>query len=149
HTLGADVTLMLPAYRGVRKRLIHAQLVGRMVGLPGGEARLVKGYCPESGLDVLLLESDGLYDRDGLYVDAEGVEYSDNALRFAALAHAAARVAAGHTELPEFDVLHAHDWHAALAPLILRQLGASCIRSVLTLHNVAFQGCFGKGMADH
>lgn len=148
HAMGADVTLMLPAYRGVRKRLVHVRFVGRLNGLPGGDARLIKGYCPESGLGVLLLENDALYDRDGLYVDADGVEYPDSALRFAALSHAAARVAAGIPGLAEPDVLHAHDWHAALAPLVLRQLGAQRVRSVLTLHNIAFQGSFDAGLAE-
>ena len=148
HAMGADVTLMLPAYRGVRKRLVHTRFIGRIGGLPGGDARLVKGYCPESGLGVLLLENDALYDRDGIYVDAGGVEYPDSALRFAALSHAAARVAAGIPGLADIDVLHAHDWHAALAPLALRQLGAAHVRSVLTLHNIAFQGSYDAGMAD-
>ncbi|WP_397473664.1 glycogen synthase GlgA [Pusillimonas sp.] len=140
--MGADITIMLPAYRGVRQRLIHARVAGHLSGLPGGEARIIKGYCRDSGLGVLLLENKALYDRDGIYLDDNGVEYADSALRFAALSHAAARVAGGLPGLPGFDVLHAHDWHAALAPLVLRQLGASHVQSVLTLHNVAFQGSF-------
>jgi len=146
--MGTDLTIMLPAYRGVRKRLAHAQWLGRLNGLPGGDAHLVGGYCPESGLKILLLENDALYDREGLYLDAAGVEYPDSALRFAALSLAAARVAAGVSGVPVPDVLHAHDWHAALAPLALRQFGVTGVRSVLTLHNVAFQGCYAAGMAD-
>lgn len=140
--MGADITLMLPAYRGVQQRLIHARVAGHLTGVPGGEARIIKGYCRETGLAVLLLDNKALYDRDGIYLDDNGVEYPDSPLRFAALAHAAARVAVGLPGLPGFDVLHAHDWHAALAPLVLRQIGASHVQSVLTLHNIAFQGSF-------
>lgn len=148
HSRGPDITVMLPSYRGVRQRLLHASVIGHMHGLPGGDARLVKGLCPESGLDIIVLENDALYDREGLYLDESGKEYSDNAIRFAALSHAAARVAAGFPGVPGFDILHAHDWHAALAPLVLRQLGAKDVRTVLTLHNVAFQGWFDTSVAQ-
>lgn len=144
----SDITVMLPAYRGVRQRLRHATVLGTLHGLPGGEARLIKGFCPQTGLNVIVVENDALYDREGLYLDESGAEYSDNAIRFAALSHAAARVAAGYTGAPGYDVLHAHDWHAALAPLVLRQLDAKEVRSVLTLHNVAFQGWFDMAVAD-
>ena len=146
--MGADITIMLPAYKGVRQLLIHARVAGHLTGLPGGEARLIKGYCRDTGISVLLLENNALYERDGLYVDENGVEYGDSALRFAALSHAAARVAAGLPGARGFDVLHAHDWHAALAPLVLRQIGASNVKSVLTLHNIAFQGSFDAGTVD-
>lgn len=149
HSMGTDISVLLPAYRGVSKRLRHARFVGRLHGLPGGDARLIKGYCPDSGVGVLLLDNPALYDRDGLYLDADGVEYSDNATRFAALSHAAARVASGVHGQARADVLHAHDWHAALAPLVLRQMGIRDVRTVLTLHNVAFQGSFDSAYAEH
>src|SRR5690606_17049987 len=60
--MGADITLMLPAYRGVQQRLIHARVAGHLTGVPGGEARIIKGYCRETGLAVLLLDNKALYD---------------------------------------------------------------------------------------
>lgn len=146
--MGADVTLMLPAYRGVKNQLLDARLVGCLKGLPGGDARLIKGRCPGSGSGVLLLENDALFDRDRLYIDAYGAEYPDSALRFAALSHAAARVAAGIPGVALPDIVHAHDWHAALTPLIMRQLGVTRPRTILTLHNIAFQGSFCASMAE-
>ncbi|MBA3324443.1 MAG: glycogen synthase GlgA, partial [Rhodobacteraceae bacterium] len=83
-----------------------------------------------------------LYDRPGsIYLDAEGRDWGDNWRRFAALAKAGAEIAAG--ALPEFepDLLHAHDWQAALAPAYLRYYGTRR-PSVLTIHNLAFQGHF-------
>ncbi|HUH86647.1 MAG TPA: glycogen synthase GlgA [Pusillimonas sp.] len=140
HAMGVDVTMMLPAYRGVIARLRRPHALGRLHGLPGGDARLIKGHCPDSGVGVLLLDNPALYDREGVYVDEFGAEYPDNGVRFAALSHAAARVAAGVCGVSKIDVLHAHDWHAALAPLALRQLGVRDVHTVLTLHNIAFQG---------
>ncbi|CUK23416.1 MULTISPECIES: glycogen synthase GlgA [Achromobacter] len=133
-------TLLLPAYRGVARRLPDARLVAHLPGLPGGDARLLAGICPQSGLSFLLLENDALYDRAHLYLDDNGQEHVDNALRYAALSHAAVRVAQGLPGLPRPDVVHAHDWHAALTPLLLRAAGIEDVKSVLTIHNLAFQG---------
>ncbi|WP_241069960.1 glycogen synthase GlgA [Achromobacter insuavis] len=133
-------TLLLPAYRGVAHRLRAPRPVARLAGLPGGDAQLLAGECPQSGLSFLLLENDALYDRDGLYLDDSGQPYGDNALRYAALSHAAVRIAQGLPGLPRPDVVHAHDWHAALIPLLLRAARVEDVKSVLTIHNLAFQG---------
>jgi starch synthase len=147
-TPGVSVTLMLPAYRGTLDQLSNVREVGRLSRLPGGEARLLSGHCVAlGGVQVLLLQNDALYDRDNLYLDDNGRDYADNAIRFAALAHAAARVATGATVLPAADVVHAHDWHAALVPLLLRDASAHKVKSVLTLHNMAFQGVYPLEMA--
>lgn len=133
-------TLLLPAYRGVAQRLQSLCPVADLPGLPGGDARLLSGICPQSGLPFLLLDNHALYDRDGLYLDSGGQPYPDNALRYAALAHASVRIAQGLPGLPRPDLVHAHDWHAALAPLLLRAAGIEDVKSVLTIHNLAFQG---------
>lgn len=145
---GPNITLMLPAYRGTLSQLTNVQQVAKFEDLPGGPARLLQGHCSELGLPVLLLENDLLYDRDGIYVDADSIEYADNALRFAALAQAAARVAQGLPGIVQPDVVHAHDWHAGLTPLYMNQLGVAGVKSILTLHNVAFQGVYPMELAD-
>jgi starch synthase len=145
---GQPLSILLPAYRGVRKQLRGASEVARLPGLPGGDAVLVSGTCPESGLDFILLENAALYDRAGLYVDEDGQGYADNAVRFAALAHAALRIAQGVPGLARPDVVHAHDWHAALTPLLLHAAGVGeTVKSVLTIHNLAFQGQFPVAQA--
>ncbi|MGY6272230.1 glycogen synthase GlgA [Achromobacter denitrificans] len=140
----ADMPLavLLPAYRGVRARLERTRLVAPLHNLPGGDARLIAGKCPQSGLDFLLLENDALYDRAGIYMDEEGREYADSALRYAALAHAAVRVAGGLPGIARPHLVHAHDWHAGLVPLLLRARGLRETRSIMTIHNLAFQGRF-------
>ena len=80
-------TVLLPAYRGVAQRLAHARPVAALAGLPGGDARLLAGNCPQSGLSFLLLENDALYDRAGLYQDEHGNEHPDNGLRYLSLIH--------------------------------------------------------------
>lgn len=91
-----------------------------------------------------LIEDDGLFGREGLYSDRFGA-FGDDALRFATLSMGALEIAArawGGT-LP--DVVHAHDWHAALSVVYARAaLGGAfeCVPSVFTIHNLAHQGEF-------
>jgi starch synthase len=147
--IGAHATLLLPAYREAMPHVSNVHWVARLEGLPGGgAASLLSGESRELGLPVFLLKNDALYDRDGVYADRDGVEYPDNAIRFAALAQAAAKIAAGMTGVPRPDIVHAHDWHAALTPLYLKQLRVGDVKTVLTLHNIAFQGLFPMGLAQ-
>jgi starch synthase len=139
---GVSMTLMLPAYRGVVEQLRDVRHVAQLNGLPGGSANLLAGHCDKLGSLILLVQNDALYDRDGLYVDDDGKEYEDNAVRFAALSQAAARVAEGIVSVPRPDIVHIHDWHAALTPVYMRQLQIPDVKTVLTLHNIAFQGVF-------
>jgi len=151
---GMDVTLMLPAYAGTLDHVAGVREIARLADMPGGQARLLSGVCRELDAPVLLLENAALYDREGLYADADGQEYADNAVRFAALAHAAARVAVGRARVAPMDIVHAHDWHAGLTPLVLREMNART-RTIITLHNLAFQGLFplecaaGLGIPEH
>lgn len=143
-----SATLMLPAYRGIMRNMRDIRVAARLKSMPGGDATLLSCFCPALGLPMLLLQNDELYDRDGIYVDTNGNDYSDNATRFAALAHAATRVAAGATSAVPPDIVHAHDWHAALTPLLLRQARLKNVKSILTIHNLAFQGIFPMHMAE-
>jgi starch synthase len=98
---------------------------------------------------VLLLETARFAARTGNpYVDEDGNEYPDNALAFGDLAHAAVRICAGRTMFPAPHVLHANDWHAGLAPLLLRAQGIAAVGSALTIHNLAFQGNMAIELAD-
>ncbi|WP_313621646.1 glycogen synthase GlgA [Achromobacter sp.] len=142
------LNVLLPAYRGVRAKLGHVRTVATLSDLPGGPATLLEGKCPQSGLDFLVLENDALYDRAGIYSDEEGREHPDSGVRYAALAHAAVRIAAGLPGLARPNLVHAHDWHAGLVPLLLRAAGLATVKSVMTIHNLAFQGLFPMACAD-
>lgn len=140
---GVEITLLLPGYRQALQALPDTKEVAQLPDLPGGPATLVLGWIAQFNLPVLLLRNDALYDRDGgLYLDANGEEYADNDLRFAALSHAAVAIAAAQTPLALPHVIHANDWHTGLIPLLLKAAGINRIKSVLTVHNLAFQGLF-------
>lgn len=143
--LGIDVRLMLPAYTEALERLGDPEDeidLGEV--LPGLHVRLIQGRLSGSGLPVWLVDCPPLFRRaGGFYQDPEGRDWADNALRFALLAHVAARVALGRTRLDwKADVVHAHDWHTGLVPLLVAAGGAERPRTVFTIHNMAFQGLF-------
>ncbi len=138
---GQELRLLMPAYPGVLSQ-VRPMAQWQMGGLPGGPARLIDAHCKRTGMGCLLLDNPELFDRTGLYVDDEGEPYPDNAQRFAALAHAAAAVAQGLSGLERPDVVHAHDWHAALVPLLVKVATGGRVKTVLTIHNLAFQGVF-------
>lgn len=140
---GVEVQTLLPGYPAVMGALAEAQEIAHWPGWFGGTARVLAAH--HAGLGLLVLDAPHLYDRPGNpYLDPTGRDWPDNAERYAALAFAAARI--GWGELADWapDVVHAHDWQAALVPAYLRFLGAGKRRpaTVLTVHNLAFQGQF-------
>ena len=143
--LGHKVTLVLPRFPAfeqggllVARRLtpIRATLGGIAYDITVFDGRLA------SQVDIVLVDAPGMYDRAGIYGE-RGEDYPDNALRFALLSYAAAEIArqraAGGAP---FDVVHCHDWPAALVPTYLE--GVTGTKTVLTIHNMAHQGVFGR-----
>ncbi|MEH3039460.1 MAG: glycogen synthase GlgA [Sphingomonas paucimobilis] len=129
---GIETTTLLPGYPSVVKSLGRTKPLHRWDDLLGTPARLLGGRI--DGHPLLVLDAPALFARDGgPYADATGRDWDDNWRRFAALGRAAADLAA------QFDLIHAHDWQGAMAPAYLRYDGAR-VPSVLTIHNIAFQG---------
>jgi starch synthase len=141
---GCDARLLLPAYPALREAVLHARPIASL-GPAFGAARveLLAGRLPHSHLNVYLIDAPLLYQRDGgPYQDKAGQEWPDNIQRFALLGWVAAQLHAGALD-PAWQpqVLHAHDWHAALAMAYLKAHAATQ-RTVFTVHNLAFQGLF-------
>jgi starch synthase len=142
---GADARVLLPAYPGLLDRLVNPVPVSTMPDLFGGKARLVAGQT-SGGLQVGLLDAPHLYARaGGLYLGPDGLDWPDNDLRFAALSWVGAQVARGAIAGWRPDVVHLHDWQAALTAAYLHVAStpqAPSPPSLLTIHNLAFQGLF-------
>ena len=140
--LGVEVKTVLPAYPALFPLLPKGKEVASFGDLPGGPARLVE--VKSEGITLLLLDAPQLFDRPGApYTGADGKDWPDNHRRFGSLAQAAARISFDGLDGWVPDVLHAHDWQAGLAPVYLKQDGREPPRSVITIHNIAFQGRFG------
>jgi starch synthase len=132
---------MIPGYRAVMPEFAQSPVVREYPSLFGGPARIRAATV--HGLHMLVLDAPHLYDRDGgPYADRRGQDFGDNALRFAALCRAAADV--GFAGAGDFvpDAVHCHDWQAGLAPAYLHYDGRPRPRTVMTVHNMAFQGQF-------
>ena len=136
---GVSSTIMLPGYPEALAKADALTHIAFLNGLPGGDAELLSCRMPDTGMPVLLVKADHLYNRPGLYQDANGAEWEDNAVRFATLSAAAVRVAAGIPGVRHVDLVHAHDWHAGLTPMLMKLAGLTT-PSVFTIHNLAFQG---------
>jgi len=141
---GVAMTPFIPGYPAVMKALGRKRMVHKYASLLGSPARIVAAKHGEH--PILVLDAPAFFERDGgPYSDAMGRDWLDNGLRFAAFSRAAADLAAGLAGTRPFDILHAHDWQAGLAPAYLTYTtsGAHRPRTVMTIHNMAFQGFFG------
>ncbi|NDW05197.1 glycogen synthase GlgA [Jiella pacifica] len=139
---GCDVVTMLPGYPVVMQEIARAKAeveAFQLAPVLGCEARILA--CELAGLKLFVLDCPQLYDRlGGPYSDSGGHDFSDNWRRFAALSKAGARIAQGAIAGYRPDIVHAHDWQAALTPVYLAASNRPRPRTVLTIHNLAFQG---------
>jgi len=143
------LTTLLPGYPVVISKVKGGKVVHRWTNLLGVTARLIAGKI--DGHPLLVLDAPDLFARDGgLYGDAGGKDWPDNWRRFAALGRVAADLGSGAVKGQAFDVVHAHDWQAAMAPAYLRYAPGSgtVAKSVVTIHNIAFQGRFDASIFD-
>ena len=140
---GVAVTTLIPAYPAVLKAVKRTKIVHEWPDLLGVEARLIAGKI--DGHPLLLIDAPALFAREGgPYGDATGKDWQDNGLRFAVLSKAAADIGLGVVKGRSFDLVHAHDWQAAMVPAYLHYAKTKSPRpkSVITIHNIAFQGRF-------
>ena len=143
--LGVEMRTLLPAYPAVLAALRDAQPVAVLDALLGAGARLLAARTPD-GAELLLLDAPQLYDRPGNpYLGPDGKDWPDNHRRFATLARAAYEIGCGRLSGWRPDIVHGHDWQAALAPAYLALAGGARPGTVLTVHNLAFQGIFPAG----
>ncbi len=141
---GADARVLLPGFGPLLEGLKDGVALGRLparAGVPA--ARLLRGTLPAcGGVVAYVIDAPELYRREGgPYADAHQRPWGDNHLRFARLGWAAADLALGLDPAWAPELVHAHDWHAGLAPACLKAVGAPAA-SVFTVHNLAYQGDF-------
>lgn len=138
---GVRATTIVPGYPAVLAALPGARTVARYADLFGGAARVLRAKIGEARL--LVLDAPLHFQRDGsLYGDPSGREWSDNWRRYAALSSVAADIAAGAIKGYAPDLVHAHDWQAALTLAYVRHGLRPDLPAVTTIHNLAFQGRF-------
>ncbi len=146
--LGHRVKLLMPAFRSIHHcglpirptdQTLSVSFDGRVVG-----ARLLTATLPQSNVEVFFIDQPQYYDRPQLYGDAAG-DYPDNCERFAFFCRAALQVI--DRVCPHVDIVHCHDWQTGLVPAYMAYDFGSYAwmreaRSVMTIHNLAYQGRF-------
>lgn len=147
HEAGVDVRILVPAYPPLLAAFPEAHLVAE-VAEPGGRllpAQLLEARL-ECGIPLILIDCQDYYRRAGTaYQDMDGQDFADNALRFGLLSKVAAVLGSRGSPYPwRPDVVHCNDWPCGLAPAFLHfeRRMAKKAATVMTVHNLAFQGIF-------
>jgi starch synthase len=139
---GVSMRVLLPGYPKVMDGMNGGREVWYWDEFFGGEAWLIAGRA--NGLDVIAVHAPHLYGRPGNpYAGPDGKDWPDNWRRYAALSFAAYEVSRGILDGYTPDILHCHDWQAGLVPAYVRFNPGSTVKTILTVHNIAFQGVFG------
>ncbi len=153
HEAGHDVRLLMPRYGVIDTSNIEIEPIADLQDVPVRIGALSGHYSidvttlPGSTLPVYLLRCPELFGGPGIYTGT-GDEY----LRFVLLSRAVFEMFSRIDFAP--DILHANDWHTALVPLYLKTRYAwasefTATRSVLTIHNIGYQGVFSADILDH
>lgn len=148
--LGHDVRIVLPRYYSIDRAAL-TQLEGPL-GVPVGWG---EEWCavyatalpaPNAGVPVYFIDHEKFFGRDGIYGTPAEPDFADNPRRFAFFSLSVFQLCRKLGWFP--DIFHAHDWPTALVPVLLRhgQLGDDFknTRSVLTIHNLGYQGVYSK-----
>src|SRR5712671_5463050 len=134
---GVETWTLVPGYPAVLDALDKATEVCRYPDFFGGDARLLGGSHGE--LRLFALDAPHLFARSGNpYLGPDGSDWPDNGLRFAALARVAADIGLGAVSSFVPEIVHAHDWQAALTTAYLTYGGRPRPGTVVTVHNLAY-----------
>lgn len=139
---GVASRTLVPGYPAVIARIGKAKVVRRYEALFGVPATVLAARV--EGLDLLVLDAPDFFAREGgPYGDHAGNDWGDNWRRFAALSRVGADIAADGVKGWRPDVVHVHDWQAALTAAYMRFGPAHAVPKIVTIHNLAFQGRYG------
>jgi starch synthase len=146
HDAGHDVRVVMPWYRTVEKVTGRLRASRKKIVVPMGGRIYQVAWRKDDvhGVPVYFIDAPDFYDRTGLYGE-NGVDYSDNAERFALLSRASLELTRQLDFAP--DVIHAHDWQTGLVPVYLhknlwRDPFFTNTGSLYTIHNLGYQGVF-------
>ena len=144
---GHRSSVILPFYKCVRESGFTPKLFKKdlTVKINNKEESFNIYFLKHRSIEIYFIEKDEYYDRDQLYGTPQG-DYPDNALRFGFFVKA---VIASIPHIGKFDILHCNDWQTALIPLYIRLFHKkdrefSDVKIIFTIHNMAYQGLFGR-----
>lgn len=139
-----DIKILIPGYNAVLTKLKNTQTIAQLTVL-GQACTLLTGKMPDSGMSVIAIQNAELYERTGgPYSDENGIDWVDNALRFGVLSRVASLLCSEQSPMPAWipDLIQCNDWQTGLAPAYMKLVDNAKTKSILSIHNLAFQGCF-------
>lgn len=147
--MGHEVKIVMPRYYKINRDKLE-KLEGPMqvaVGFGGAWTAVYKTTMPNCpNLEVYFIDHEQCYGRDGVYGTKAEPDFIDNPYRYALLCHGAFQVCRKINWYP--DIVHAHDWSAALANVLTKHVCRYCgfpnTASVFTIHNLGYQGQYSK-----
>jgi starch synthase len=144
--LGIDVRILMPGYSGVLAQLPRTRKIGLISNVSAyfPDCVLRSARTPKSEVPLFLLDCPTLYDhQNGPYQDQLGNDLPHNHLRFGLLGYIAALLASDRSPLTwRPDIVHCNDWQSGLTPAYLHFEHGAKPPSLITIHNLAFQGIF-------
>lgn len=145
---GVDVRLCLPGFPAFLDAFSISDAVRLATPFATERVRIAHTYLPGSRVGAYLVDHPAFYDRPGgPYGGPDGRDWPDNYRRFGLLGWVAAALGQGADPNWRPDIVHAHDWHAGLAPAYLKaQSAPAAPASVMTVHNLAYPGYFPAGV---
>jgi starch synthase len=151
---GHDVRLALPRYYGINRIELNLEALEGPMGVPiGGREEwgevytsILPGSSKKNPVQVYFIDHENFFGRDGIYGVPSEPDFLDNPRRFTFFCRGVFQLCKKINWYP--DILHAHDWPSALVPVFLkygeRREGFSKTVSVLTIHNLGYQGIYGR-----
>lgn len=136
-----DIVSVMPLYKSIDIKKYKITATGSHFEIVLNQRRYPFVVYATPGRDVYFLQNPELFDREYLYGTPSG-EYGDNDIRFGLFCHAAIELF-DHIDFKP-DIFHLNDWQSALIPLLLKEKYKSPAKSLLTIHNLAYQGVFHK-----
>jgi starch synthase len=139
--LGHDISAVIPFYRTISENRYQIEPTGIQFQVPLGDKRVsgeILTTKTAEGIPVFLVRRDEYFDRSGIY-SGQDRPYEDNSERFIFFAKAILELVKQTT--PSIDILHCHDWPPALLPVLVQEHRVP-VRTVLTIHNLEYQGSF-------
>nr|AAK58596.1 glycogen synthetase [Mesorhizobium loti] len=141
---GVTMRTLIPGFPVVMAAFKKKKAVYQYPLLQGGKASVHAVQI--AGLDLFVLDAPHLFDRPGgPYGNASG-RTAGQLRRFAALSQVGGDIAGGAISGYQPDIVHAHDWQSAMTLAYMRYGKAVGVPSMMTVHNLAFQGQFGAGI---
>jgi len=141
---GVDIKLLIPGFPAVLEKVENQYSLGNIKVFSHLSCEILVGNMPNSKLEVLVIKNSGLYERDGgPYINSLFQDWDDNPLRFGVLSKVAS-ILSGKNQLWDWqpEIVHCNDWQTGLAPYYIKQNITAKAKTVLSIHNLAFQGNF-------